>query len=149
MKLSLKMSLLTIGLAALTLLLCGVIVLRSVEERTVSSARESAKAQLGYLSDAFLIATDWEAADALSERAQKSRWQYLFRRLDRGEAQRQLLYAGETLYNSGTLALDRVLGAEDERLIEVQGRYGVAVRRTVENGCITLRNTSGTVLFFR
>ena len=135
MKLSLKMSLLTIGLAALTLLLCGVIVLRSVEERTVSSARESAKAQLGYLSDAFLIATDWEAADALSERAQKSRWQYLFRRLDRGEAQRQLLYAGETLYNSGTLALDRVLGAEDERLIEVQGRYGVAVRRTVENGC--------------
>jgi signal transduction histidine kinase len=129
------MSLRTIGLAALTLLLCSVIVLRSVEERTVSSARESAKAQLGYLSDAFLIATDWEAADALSERAQKSRWQYLFRRLDRGEAQRQLLYAGETLYNSGTLALDRVLGAEDERLIEVQGRYGVAVRRTVENGC--------------
>lgn len=135
MKLSLKMSLLTIGLTALTLLLCGLIVLRSVQDRTVATARESAEAQIGYLCEAFLFASDWDEAGTLSERAQKSRLQYLFRRLDRGEEQHELVYGGETLCNSGALALDRLLEATDERLIEADGRYGVAVRRTLENGC--------------
>ena len=134
MKLSLKMSLLTIGLLTVTLLLSGVIVLRSVYAQTLAAAQENARSRIGYLADAFAFASDWEG-EALSERAQKSRLQYLFRRLETGEEPRQLTFAGETLFNSSDLALDTLLGESEQRLIESDGRYGIAMQRTLDNGC--------------
>ena len=135
MKLSVKMSLLSIGLSAVTLLLCGVIVLRAVYVRSMDAAKEDARNRLGYVVDAFAFSADWEGTDTLSERAAKNRYQYLFRRLDRNGEQSQLVYRGETLYNSAGLMLDAVLGEASERLIEMDGRYGIVLGQTLDNAC--------------
>lgn len=123
MKVSERIGLLSVGLCALTLVLCGALFLHAVYSRSLSAARENAKARLSFLATSYAIAADREGEAPLSERAENSRLQYLFRRFERGGASWQLVRGGQTLYNDAGYALDRLLETESERTVRLDGRH--------------------------
>ncbi len=117
MKISRKLSLLSIGLCALTLILCGALFLLTVYRRSLDSVRDNAQTLLSYVAASYEIAVEEPGErPALVER---SRLQFLFRQFETGDARWQLTYGGETLYNDSGLALDRLLDGRDEAYLSV------------------------------
>ena len=134
MKLSLKMSLLSIGLSALTLLAVGAVVLRAAYRQSLDAERENARAQLSFLTTSYAVAVDREGFEPLSSFAEKNRRQYLFRRFDKGDEKWQFVYMGDTLYNDSSLALDRLMNGAGERLFAMDDRYVIVLCESLPDG---------------
>lgn len=134
MKVSQKLSLLSVSLCALTLILCGTAFLLAVYRESLDAEREAARARLGFLSASYAFAVDREGEAPLSPVVERSRRQYLFGRFEQGDGLWQLDYNGETLFNSAGLSLDRILDGEEMRLVRLGDRYAIVTGTVLDDG---------------
>lgn len=122
MKIRLRLALSSIALSALSLAVCGALLLNASARSGLQAAEDGALAELAMLETSYQNVLQDVADPALSETAQRSLALYLFRQYISAHSQFILIRNGETLYNNSDYAVDALLGGEQSKLIEIGGK---------------------------
>lgn len=122
MKIRLRLALISIGLIALSLAICGMLLLNASANSSIRAAEEGAQAELSMLRTSYQNVLQDIADPTLSETAQRSLALYLFRQYISATSQFVLIRNGETLFNSSDYAVDKLLNGETEKTITDGGR---------------------------
>ena len=119
MKIRLRLALISIALIALSLAICGTLLLNASAKSSIRAAEEGAQAELSMLRTSYQNVLQDMADPTLSETAQRSLALYLFRQYISATSQFILIRNGETLYNNSDYAVERLLdGATDKTVTE-------------------------------
>jgi signal transduction histidine kinase len=122
MKIRLRLALVSIALIALSLSVCGTLLLNAAAKSGVSSAEENALAELSMLETSYQSVLR-DASDAtLSETAQRSLALYLFRQYLSAGSQFVLIRNGETLFNNSGYAVETLLGGAESATVDLEGK---------------------------
>ena len=122
MKIRLRLALISIALIALSLAVCGTLLLRASAKSSIRAAEEGAKAELSVLITSYRNVLADTASPTLSETAQRSLALYLFRQYISATSQFVLIRNGETLYNNSDYAVERLLDGAADRTVTEGGR---------------------------
>ncbi len=122
MKIRLRLALISIALIALSLAICGTLLLNAASKSSIRAAEENAQAELSMLATSYQNVLQDMADPTLSETAQRSLALYLFRQYISATSQFILIRNGETLYNNSDYAVERLLDGATEKTVTEGGK---------------------------
>jgi two-component system phosphate regulon sensor histidine kinase PhoR len=122
MKIRLRLALVSIALIALSLSVCGTLLLGAVAKSSVSSAEENARSELSMLETSYRSVLRDTSDATLSETAQRSLSLYLFRQYLSADSQFVLIRNGETLFNNSGYAVETLLGSAESVTADLDGK---------------------------
>jgi len=123
MKIRLRLALVSIALIALSLSVCGTLLLNAMAKSSVSAAEENALSELSLLETSYQNALRDASDSTLSETAQRSLALYLFRQYLSTDSQFVLTRNGETLFNNSGHAVETMLGDAESATVELDGKH--------------------------
>lgn len=122
MKIRLRLALISILLIALSLAVCGTLLLNTAAKSSICAAEDGAKTELSLLCTSYQNVLQDVSDNSLSETAQRSLALYLFRQYISINSQFILIRNGETLYNNSDYAVDVLLDGESEKTVMLGGK---------------------------
>ena len=122
MKIRLRLALISILLIALSLAVCGTLLLNTAAKSSIRAAEDGAKTELSLLCTSYQNVLQDVSDNSLSETAQRSLALYLFRQYISINSQFILIRNGETLYNNSDYAVDVLLDGESEKTVTLDGK---------------------------
>ena len=122
MKIRVRLALLSIALIAISLAVCGTLLLNAAAKNSIQAAEEGAKTELAMLGTSYQNVLQDVYDTSLSETAQRSLALYLFRQYISINSQFLLIRNGETLYSNADYAADQLLNGETEQTIVLGGK---------------------------
>ena len=122
MKIRLRLALVSIALIALSLSICGLLLLNATAKSSVSAAEENALIELSLLETSYQNALRDASDSTLSETAQRSLALYLFRQNLSTDSQFILARNGETLFNNSGYAVETLLGDAESATVDLGSR---------------------------
>ncbi len=122
MKIRVRLALLSIALIAISLAVCGTLLLNAAAKNSIQAAEEGAKTELAMLSTSYQSVLQDVYDTSLSETAQRSLALYLFRQYISINSQFLLIRNGEMLYSNADYAVDQLLGGETEKTVVLGGK---------------------------
>ena len=122
MKIRLRLALLSILLIAVSLTVCGTLLLNAAAKNSIQAAEEGAKTELNLLGTSYQNVLQDVYDTTLSDTAQRSLSLYLFRQYISINSQFLLIRNGETLYSNADYAVDQLLAGETEKTVELGGK---------------------------
>lgn len=122
MKIRLRLALISILLIAVSLAVCGTLLLHASAQSSIRAAEDSAKTELHLLRTSYQTVLRDVSDDSLSETAQRSLALYLFRQYISINSQFILIRNSETLYNNSAYAVDVLLNGETEKMVTLGGK---------------------------
>ncbi|MEA5047069.1 MAG: ATP-binding protein [Eubacteriales bacterium] len=122
MKIRQRLALISILLIAVSLAVCGTLLLGASAKSSIGAAEEGALTELNLLRTSYQSVLQDVSDPTLSETAQRSLALYLFRQYISINSQFILIRNGETLYNNSDYAVDQLLNGETEKTIDRDGK---------------------------
>ena len=122
MKIRLRLALISIALIAVSLAVCGTLLLNASAKNSIQAAEEGAVTELNLLVTSYQNVLQDVSDTTLSETAQRSLALYLFRQYISLNSQFILIRNDETLYNNSDYAVDQLLDGESEKTLELDGK---------------------------
>ena len=122
MKIRLRLALISILLIAVSLSVCGVLLLNASAKNSISAAEDGAVTELSLLRTSYQSVLQDVSDTTLSETAQRSLALYLFRQYISINSQFVLIRNGETLYNNSDYAVETLLSGETEKTVTLNGK---------------------------
>ena len=120
MKIRLRLALISILLIALSLAVCGTLLLNTAAKSSIRAAEDGAKTELNLLCTSYQNVLQDVSDNSLSETARRSLALYLFRQYISINSQFILIRNGETLYNNSDYAVDVLLDGETEKTVTLE-----------------------------
>ena len=122
MKIRLRLALLSILLIAVSLAVCGTMLLNASANNSIRAAEDGAVTELNLLRTSYQNVLQDVSDNTLSETAQRSLALYLFRQYISINSQFILIRNGETLYNNSDYAVNTLLNGETEKTVTLDGK---------------------------
>ena len=122
MKIRLRLALISNLLIAVSLSVCGVLLLNASAKNSISAAEDGAVTELSMLRTSYQSVLQDVSDTTLSETAQRSLALYLFRQYISINSQFVLIRNGETLYNNSDYAVETLLNGETEKTVTLNGK---------------------------
>jgi len=122
MKIRLRLALLSIALIAVSLAVCGTLLLNAAAKNSIQAAEDGARTELNLLGTSYQNVLQDVYDTTLSDTAQRSLALYLFRQYISINSQFLLIRNGETLYSNTDYAADQLLNGETEKTVELDGK---------------------------
>ena len=122
MKIRLRLALVSIALIALSLSVCGTLLLSTAAKSSVSAAEENALTELSMLETSYQNVLRDVSDSTMSETAQRSLALFLFRQYLSADSQFVLIRNGETLFNNSGYAVETLLGGAESETVELGGK---------------------------
>ena len=122
MKIRLRLAIISILLIAVSMTLCGTLLLKTAARNSIQSAEDGARTELSMLRTSYASVLQDMGDPSMSETAQRSLALYLFRQYISSSSQFILIRNGETLYNNSDYAVDKLLGGQTQKTVTMNGK---------------------------
>lgn len=123
MKIRLRLTIIFFVMLAISLALCGIILLDAAATNSIKSAEQGAQGELSMLNVSYENVLKELTSSSMGEAVQRSIAVYLFRQYISSQSQFSLMRNGEILYNNSDYAIETILQGESNKTIHVDGKW--------------------------
>lgn len=123
MKIRLRLTIIFFVMLAISLALCGIILLDAAATISIKSAEQGAQGELSMLNVSYENVLKELTSSSMGEAVQRSIAVYLFRQYISSQSQFSLMRNGEILYNNSDYAIETILQGESNKTIHVDGKW--------------------------
>lgn len=123
MKIRLRLTIIFFVMLAISLVLCGIILLDAAATNSIKSAEQGAQGELSMLNVSYENVLKELTSSSMGEAVQRSIAVYLFRQYISSQSQFSLMRNGEILYNNSDYAIETILQGESNKTIHVDGKW--------------------------
>lgn len=123
MKIRLRLTIIFFVMLAISLALCGIILLDAAATNSIKSAEQGAQGELSMLNVSYKNVLKELTSSSMGEAVQRSIAVYLFRQYISSQSQFSLMRNGEILYNNSDYAIETILQGESNKTIHVDGKW--------------------------